>query len=302
MPTTATVFEIKRCAVHDGPGVRTTLFLKGCPLRCRWCHNPEGIAPGPQLAYYDHKCLACGECVSVCEANVHSIIDGRHVVNTASCTACGKCVDACLGRSLRLYGQNLTVEHARQIVLEDREFYSGGGGVTLSGGEPLLQAGFCAELLSWLKQDGIHCAVDTSGAVGWQAFQKVLPHADTFLYDVKHADDSKHQQYTGQSNSRIVDNLRRLSECDVPIEVRIPLITGFNDDGKSIDSIGALLSELRGVVAVRLLPYHHAGSKYQAIGLDALMLALEEPSSVRIEEIAAQFKSLLDCPRVKLYV
>ena len=301
MPSTATIFEVKRFAIHDGPGVRTALFLKGCPLHCRWCHNPEGIAPQPQLACYHHKCIACGECVTVCPANVHSIVDGRHLMHPANCTACGKCVEACLGRALRLYGQRFTVEQARQIVLEDRDFYTAGGGVTLSGGEPLLQSDFCAELFAQLKQDGIHCAIDTSGAVAWQSFQKILPHTDMFLYDVKHADDSSHRQYTGRGNSLIVENLRRLAQGDVPIEVRIPVIPAFNDDPRSIAAIGLLLSDLPALVAVRLLPYHPSTSKYHAIELPDAMTAIEEPSPEHLHSIAAQLKPLLNSPHVKLY-
>jgi len=292
MPSVGTVFEINRFAVHDGPGVRTVLYLKGCPLRCRWCHNPEGVEPGPQLAYYDHKCLHCGECVKACPHHAHSLMDGKHVFARERCVACGACVEACLGRALKLFGRRLTVEEACKAVLEDRAFYTDGGGVTLSGGEPLLQAEFCAELFELLKAEGIHCAIDTSGAVRWESFAKVLPCTDMFLYDVKHADDRLHREHVGGSNRQIIENLKRLAECSVPIEIRIPVIPGFNDDPKSIDAIGALLSGLRGVVGVRLLPYHEARSKYGAIGRADTMPEVEAPSEDRMAAIAAQLGRL----------
>lgn len=323
-PPTGTVFEIKRFAVHDGPGVRTALFLKGCPLHCRWCHNPEGIAPAPQLACYDHKCLACGECVGVCPVGVHSITDGKHVMDTARCTGCGACVEACLGQALRYYGQEITVDEARRIVLEDRDFYSPSagagdgdgngsegdgaddepsGGVTLSGGEPLLQVEFCAALLRRLKEDGIHCAVDTSGAVTWKSIEKVLPWTDMFLYDVKHVDEQLHRQYTGLTNRRIIENLRRLAECDVPIEIRVPLIPGFNDDAASVEAIARFVTELKGVVSIRLLAYHRSESKYSAVGLEGNMAGVDEMSKEQLRQIASQFERILASHRrdIKLH-
>ena len=209
-------------------------------------------------------------------------------IDLEQCAGCGVCEEACLGRALRLYGRTLTVEEACRTVLEDRAFYRDGGGVTLSGGEPLLQAEFCAELFKLLKREGIHCAIDTSGAVEWESFEKVLPRTDLFLYDVKHVDDRPHRQHTGGSNRRILSNLRRLTECGVPVEIRIPVIPGFNDDPENAGAIGGLLGGLRNIALVRLLPYHPARSKYEAIGRADTMPEAEAPSKARMDAIASQ--------------
>ncbi|MDX9979489.1 MAG: glycyl-radical enzyme activating protein [Lentisphaeria bacterium] len=283
MAEQGTIFEVKRFAVHDGPGVRTTLFLKGCPLRCRWCHNPEGMDSRPVLAYHEQKCLHCGECVGACPQGAHSLVGGRHVLERAKCIACGQCVEACLGRALRLYGRDISVGEARDLVLEDRDFYREGGGVTVSGGEPLLQADFCAALFSVLKRDGIGCAVDTSGAVPWESFAKVLPGTDIVLYDVKHVDEARHREWVGVSNERILGNLRKLSGRGVPIEVRIPLIPGFNLDGESLTGIGRFLADLGNLVGVRLLPYHPAQSKYESVGRPDPMEDAEIPTAGQVQ-------------------
>ncbi len=282
MPARGVLFDIKRFAVHDGPGVRTTLFLKGCPLRCRWCHNPEGMAAGPELAYYSQKCRHCGECVTVCPQGAHRWVDDGHVYEREQCHACGQCAAACLGRALKGFGREVSVEEARQIVLEDRDFYRDGGGVTVSGGEPLLQPGFCAALFAVLKRDRVGCAVDTSGAVAWESFEAVLPYTDVFLYDVKHVDDAPHRCWVGASCERALGNLRTLSTREAPIEVRVPLIPGFNLDEPSLQAIGRFLSGLRNIVGVRLLPYHPSSSKYEAIGKADPMAGAELPSAEQV--------------------
>ena len=292
MAPIGTVFDVNRFGVHDGPGVRTVFYLKGCPLHCRWCHNPEGMESRRQLAYYEHKCLHCAECVAVCPQHAHDLVDGKHVFTREKCEACGACEDVCLGRALKLFGREFTVEEACRTALEDRVFYRDGGGVTLSGGEPLLQAQFCAELLKLLKEADIHCAIDTSGAASWDRFEDVLPHTDMFLYDVKHVDDSRHREYVGRSNRQIIENLKRLTECNVPVEIRIPVIPGFNDDSESIDAIGGLLGGLRNIAGVRLLPYHQARSKYEAIDCGDTMPEADAPSTDRMDAIAARLGKL----------
>jgi len=282
MPVMGTIFDVKRFAVHDGPGIRTTLFLKGCPLRCRWCHNPEGLEAEPVLAYHAQKCLHCGECVEACPHGAHSMVGGRHVIDRARCVACGQCVEACLGRALRCYGREISVQEARDIVLEDRDFYRNGGGATVSGGEPLLQPEFCAELFHALKEDGLSCALDTSGAVPWESFEKVLPRTDIVLYDLKHVDDALHRIHVGASNQRTLKNLVALAERDVPMEIRLPLIPGFNTDEDSLQAIGRFLAGLPNVSGVRLLPYHPARSKFEAVGKATPMPDVEPLSDEKL--------------------
>ncbi len=263
----ATIFEIKRLAIHDGDGIRTTVFFKGCPLKCVWCHNPEGLARPVQLAYYADKCVGCMECVTACPAGAHREEGGRHVVDRSLCQGCGACAEACLGDALTVFGREVTVDELMPLLLEDREFYeSTGGGITLSGGECLLQADFCAELLRRCKEQGLHTAVDTCGFVPRQALDKVIPYTDVFLYDVKAIDEGVHIKCTGQSSKLILDNLRYLDEQGKTTQIRVPYVPGWNDD--QMEKIRAFLTTLSHVDEVRVLGYHNfAGSKYSALGM-----------------------------------
>jgi len=263
----AKIFEIKRFAVHDGDGIRTTVFFKGCPLRCVWCHNPEGLYSKPQLAYYSHKCTMCGECATACPNGAHLIDDIKHIFNREKCIACGICEKSCYNDALRLYGKEMTVDELLTILLEDKEFYeNSGGGVTLSGGECLMHPDFCAELLKALKERGINTAVDTCGFVSKEALDKVMPYTDIFLYDIKAFDEDVHIKCTGQSNKVILENIKYLDDCGKKIEIRIPYVPMFNDN--QIPEIAEFLSRLKNITKVRVLPYHnYAGSKYAALNL-----------------------------------
>lgn len=283
-----TIFEIKRFAVHDGDGIRTTVFFKGCPLRCVWCHNPEGLRAEPQLAYYAHKCIGCGECASVCPTEAHVLQNGAHVLDRQRCTACGGCAEHCLGDALTHYGKSVTVEELLPRLLEDREFYeSSNGGVTLSGGECLLQSQFCASLLQALKREGIHTAVDTCGAIPREAIDRVLPYTDLFLYDLKAIDPEVHRSCTGETNERILENLRYLDTKGASIEIRYPFVPDYNDG--EAEKIRDFLETLCTHPRLRVLPYHNfAGSKYRALELEATLPA-RLPTEAEVRRVEALF-------------
>ena len=263
----AVICEIKRFAVHDGDGIRTTVFLKGCPLKCVWCHNPETISPKPQLSYFKHKCTGCGKCVNTCPRGAHKIANGQHIFDRTLCAGCGKCSKVCLGDALKLQGTPMTVSELLPLLLEDRAFYeTSGGGVTLSGGECLLQGAFCAELLRQLKENGIHTAVDTCGFISKSAFDAVIPYTDVFLYDIKAIDPHLHEVCTGQRNEVILENLRYLDSRGKRVEIRIPYVPGYNDG--EIPKIQAYLRQFTNISAVKILPYHnYAGTKYASLGM-----------------------------------
>ena len=283
-----TIFEIKRFAVHDGDGIRTTVFVKGCPLKCVWCHNPEGIGFGAQLSYAEHKCIGCGACAEVCLEGVHYFEKGIHRVDRKKCRACGKCAEACFSQALKLYGTEMSVEELVPILLEDKDFYdNSNGGVTLSGGECLMQADFCAELLKKLKENGIHTAVDTCGFVSRKSIDKVMPYTDIFLYDIKAFDEEVHKRCTGHSNALILDNLKYIDGCGKAIEVRIPFVPEYNSD--QMEKIAKFLSELKNITKVRVLPYHnYAGSKYAALDMENT-LPEKTPEKAEVEKVQALY-------------
>ena len=241
----ALISDIKRFAVHDGDGIRTTVFFKGCPLKCVWCHNPESISFKPQIAFYENKCIGCDECQKE-----------------------GFTTEGCLGEAKVFYGKEVTVEELLPVLLEDKDFYyTSGGGVTLSGGECLCQADFCAELLKRLKENGINTAIDTCGFVPREAIEKVIPYTDTFLYDLKALDEDVHIKCTGHPNKLILENLKYIDSLGKSIEIRIPYVPHFNDN--QIEKIAKFLSTLKNIKAVKVLPYHnYAGSKYEALQME----------------------------------
>lgn len=262
------ILNIKRFEIHDGDGLRTTLFLKGCPLRCKWCHNPESLSPKAELGFYADKCVSCGDCVSVCAAGAHKISDGVHTFDREKCIACGKCEDECTFGALIFYGESASPSDILPKLLEDKEFYdNSGGGVTLSGGEPLMQADFTAELLKLLKENGVNTAVDTCLFASRESLEKVAPYTDTFLVDVKAIDRDVHKALTGQYNDIILDNIRYLDSIGKPMEIRIPYVPKQN--AGEIEKIAEFIASLHSVKGVRALPYHSLSSnKYASLEID----------------------------------
>lgn len=245
---TGVVFDIQRFSVHDGPGIRTTVFLKGCPLRCQWCHNPEGLSPEIQLQFRKEDCIGCGSC------------GGTHDLASAA---------LCPARALTPCGREMTVEEVLAEIRKDLLFYGESGGVTCSGGECLLQADFVAELLGEVRGMGLHTAVDTAGAVAWQEIAKTLDVCELYLYDVKCIDAAVHKQFIGIGNSLILENLQRLSRTGKDIWIRVPVIPGFNDSEAEMTSIADFVAGLSGIRRVTLMPYHSLGSsKYESLGLE----------------------------------
>ncbi len=268
----ANIFDIQRNSFVDGPGIRTTVFFKGCNLRCKWCHNPESQSHKIQMLFYRSKCTGCGKCAEICPNHLES------------CTLCGKCELYCVNDARQICGKEYTVDDVLAEVKKDKIFYdASGGGVTCSGGECMLQIDFLCELLSKCNEQGIHTAVDTAGDVPWKYFEKILPYTDLFLYDVKALSEELHLVGTGVSNKRILENLKRLAiEQKADIIIRIPVIKGFNADIVELKKIKAFLDSI-GIKKVELLPYHKMGEhKYEALGIPGVIYA--EPSKEEMDE------------------
>lgn len=286
---TGCYFALKRFAVHDGPGIRTTLFLKGCPLSCLWCHNPEGKSFKPQIAFYKHKCTNCLRCANVCKNNVHNF-DNEHLVTRDNCAFCSDCADACFNDAIEVFGKTVSVDEALKMVLEDRLFYeTSSGGVTVSGGEPLMQAEFLKALLKNLKEQNIHTAVDTCGYAPQEAFNSVLPYTDLFLYDIKAFKEETHVKLTGKSNKLIWDNLEYVTKNGKQVIIRFPFVPGYNDS--EAEEIAKKLTEFNNILSVDILPYHNfSSSKYDALGLEDTMPRIPMPTKEETEKIKAIFK------------
>lgn len=280
------VFNIQRFSLHDGPGIRTTVFMKGCPLKCLWCSNPESQDIFPNLMVRDIQCKGCGACEKVCPRGAIKMSKtGLREINWQICDQCLSCVKACIYGSLNVCGATMELHEVVHEVMKDEDFYNNsGGGVTISGGESLLQVDFVARLLKAFKRKGLHTAVDTSGHVPWSNFEKILPYTDLILFDIKHLNPREHIRATDVDNNLILENLERLSSS-VRIWLRLPLITGFNDSKEHIRSVGILTKKI-GAEKVSLLPYHEGGkSKSEQMGKSYPLSKTEVPNDEHINNL-----------------
>ena len=256
-----TIFDIKRYAIHDGPGIRTTVFFKGCPLRCRWCHNPESFALQPQLANRPARCISCNKCIDTCPESAISLLDKHIITDPEKCTVCSRCAETCVAGARHILGREVTPHEVLSQIKKDIIFFEeSGGGATFSGGEPLMQPDFLYALLNKCKKLGIHTALDTTCHAEWPTIEKIAELTDLFLCDIKHTDTKLHEQFTGVPNEIILTNIKKLASLGKQIVIRVPLIYGFNSDDKNLKRTARFVSSLKKqVIRLDLLPYNPGG-------------------------------------------
>ncbi|MCP3932525.1 MAG: glycyl-radical enzyme activating protein [Bacteroidetes bacterium] len=301
MSEKAIVFDIQRSSIHDGPGIRTTIFLKGCPLDCLWCHNPEANEAKCQLFFHFDKCTNCGDCAKVCEDDVHQFIDGKHTIDYDKCTLCGKCVEACNFNALKIMGKEMNINDVMSEIMADFDFYTNsGGGMTLSGGEPLAQFSFSMELLKQCKEKGVSTCVETSGFVSTNQFKQILPFVDIFLFDYKHIGSKEHKKYTGVPNELILKNLDVAYRLGIPIVLRCIVIPGINDTDEHFNGICALDVKYPDLKGIEILPYHTMGnSKRTSIGVEKTLTDLKSVPPKIANRWIIQLKKM-GCEKAKI--
>jgi len=285
------IFDVKRFAIDDGPGIRTTVFLKGCPMRCWWCHNPEGQVSAPELIYRRMRCTGCAECVRICKEGAISGLGKSVSINRKKCSLCGRCCQKCPTEALTIVGKKMSVNEVLKEIDKDLVFYDESeGGVTFSGGEPLLQPNFLNALLDKCRERGIHTAVDTCGYASRKSVDLISDKVDLFLYDIKTMDERKHREYTGVSNKPILENFKRLAERGSKILVRFPVVPGINDNEVNVTKTAEFLVSC-GTKEISLLPYHRAGTE-KYIGLDKVckLNKTQRPSDRRLREIKEELE------------
>lgn len=284
------VTNIQRFSIHDGPGIRTTVFLKGCNLHCFWCHNPEDIRLNAEVQFFPERCISCGACVERCPQGAHRFLDdGSHLFLRDLCDGCGICIDTCYAKGLVLVGSRMSAAQVIAEVVEDQAFYTtSGGGVTISGGEPLLQFDFTYSVLSRCRALGIHTAIETAANFPWERVAAILPVTDLVMMDIKHMDSATHRRCTGAPNERILSNALRLGREPQPLIVRTPIVPGVNDSVEQVQAIASFVAQLPNLVYYELLPYHPmAKSKYRSLDLVYEAEDLVTPTKAKIAELAA---------------
>ena len=290
--TAGTIFDIVKFSTHDGPGIRTAVFFKGCPLHCWWCHNPEGQFRVAQLVYREERCIRCFSCVEACPNQAIKILDGTPTLLRNACRLSGLCVRVCQTKAREIAGKRVKVSDVMEEVEKDEIFYDeSGGGVTFSGGEPFMQPIFLQSLLEACKERGIHTAVETCGFVNTETLIASRPYVDLYLYDLKVVDNGAHQRFTGVSNETILKNLGQLSHSHDHVIVRFPIIPGVNDNDENVLRLGEFVSSLRSVREIDVLPYHELGiEKYKRLGMTNRMPKVELLSSERVSEIVEKLE------------
>jgi glycyl-radical enzyme activating protein len=285
------IFNIQRFSTHDGPGIRTSVFLKGCSLECAWCHNPESISSSVQLQYFDNRCKHCGECAKVCPKKAHAMVDARHQFDRRLCEHCGKCTEACMFEVLVLAGKYITAGEVMDTVKKDIAYYNNsGGGMTISGGEPLVQSDFVYALLKLAKTNSIHTVVDTSLRAKFDTITKIKDLTDLFLVDIKSFSSDIHKTYTGADNKLIMDNLRYLLDNGHKMYIRLPVIKGVNDSIQNAENISKLLHGFHNVLRVELLPYHNYGID-KASSLEIKQTEYCPPDTARLKCLKDVFRA-----------
>jgi pyruvate formate lyase activating enzyme len=283
MMLTGMIFDIRKYSIHDGPGIRTAVFFKGCPLECPWCHNPEGRSYQPELIFRPARCILCDDCLNVCPNAAVTRLGDEIRIDRTRCTVSGECAQACNAEALQVVGRKVTVAQVLTEIERDAVFFEqSGGGVTFTGGEPLAQPRFLLELLSECRNYNLHTAVDTCGFASWKTLDGIRPFVDLFLFDLKLMDEARHRQWTGMSNNRILSNLRRLSELGHQVIIRIPIIPGINDDEENLGQTAKFLTSLPNVPPVELLSYHNiAEGKYAGLGMEYPLPEINPPTPER---------------------
>ncbi|MEN6479368.1 MAG: glycyl-radical enzyme activating protein [Anaerolineales bacterium] len=281
------ITNIQRFSIHDGPGIRTTVFMKGCNLRCFWCHNPETLAPKPEIQFFPERCIGCGSCFKVCPQGAHVLVDGAHVFQRERCVGCGTCADNCFSEALLLVGEVKTHEQVVAEILRDKAFYeTSEGGVTLSGGEPLLQLQFSYDILAACRAEGIQTAIETAANFPWERIASILPVVDIVMMDIKVLDSDHHRECTTVPNERILANAIKLSQQPQPLLIRTPIVPGVNDNKEEVGKIAAFISKFPNLMYYELLPFHPmATSKYDSLGIDYRARNLKRPTTQLMDEL-----------------